>query len=127
MIYVEFAPAVVREREALMKINERPLGRIEEHLRRIEDALQQKANLEDVEFASDELTFKLEEIHSDVIEIKDGLEVVNDCVDIEGKYNPLAFRLDEIQSELQELKGDLKGELADVKSQMNDLKNADWP
>ena len=64
-----------------MQTHERHLDQIVERLKRIEDALEQKPDRDDVENISSDLTFKLEELHDDVRDLQGELEEVKGQVD----------------------------------------------
>ena len=64
-----------------MQTHERHLDQIVERLKRIEDALEQKPDRDDVENVSSDLTFKLEELHDDVRDLQGELEEVKGQVD----------------------------------------------
>jgi archaellum component FlaC len=64
-----------------MQTHERHLDQIVERLKRIEDALEQKPDRDDVENWSSDLTFKLEELHDDVRDLQGELEEVKGQVD----------------------------------------------
>jgi archaellum component FlaC len=64
-----------------MQTHERHLDQIVERLKRIEDALEQKPDRDDVENWSSDLTFKLEELHDDVRDLQGALEEVKGQVD----------------------------------------------
>jgi uncharacterized coiled-coil DUF342 family protein len=73
----------------------------QEHLQEIKEVLEQKPDRDDLENWSDDLAFKLEELHDDVRELQGELAEVKDKVD------------------------DLHGELAEVKGQIEDLQSED--
>ena len=64
-----------------MQTHERHLDQIVERLKRIEDALEQKPDRDDVENWSSDLAFKLEELHDDVRDLQGELEEVKGQVD----------------------------------------------
>ena len=64
-----------------MQTHERHLDQIVERLKRIEDALEQKPDRDDVENWSSDLAFKLEELHDDVRDLQGALEEVKGQVD----------------------------------------------
>jgi archaellum component FlaC len=64
-----------------MQTHERHLDQIVERLKRIEDALEQKPDRDDVENISSDLAFKLEELHDDVRDLQAALEEVKGQVD----------------------------------------------
>ena len=64
-----------------MQTHERHLDQIVERLKRIEDALEQKPDRDDVENISSDLAFKLEELHEDVRDLQGELEEVKGQVD----------------------------------------------
>ena len=64
-----------------MQTHERHLDQIVERLKRIEDALEQKPDRDDVENISSDLAFKLEELHDDVRDLQGELEEVKGQVD----------------------------------------------
>ena len=64
-----------------MQTHERHLDQIVERLKRIEDALEQKPDRDDLENWSSDLAFKLEELHEDVRDLQGELEEVKGQVD----------------------------------------------
>jgi archaellum component FlaC len=64
-----------------LQTHERHLDQIVERLKRIEDALEQKPDRDDVENWSSDLAFKLEELHDDVRDLQGELEEVKGQVD----------------------------------------------
>ena len=64
-----------------MQTHERHLDQIVERLKRIEDALEQKPDRDDLENVSSDLTFKLEELHDDVRDLQAALGEVKGQVD----------------------------------------------
>jgi uncharacterized coiled-coil DUF342 family protein len=73
-------------------------------LQRIEEALYEKLDRDDLEFKWDELVTNLEAIHDDVIEVKDGLEDVMDRADLEYELFQMTSKLEEIHDEMKELR-----------------------
>ena len=106
-----------------MNIDERHPEHINQCLHRIELNLMDKLGSEDLEFKWDELVAKLEQIHDEVSEIKDGMDGVMDRFELEYELYQMTSKLEEIHDEMREL----KDEVADVKSQVDGLGNADWP
>ncbi len=71
----------------------------EERIKRIEKALEQKANLEDVEDGASDLKL------------------------LEDQVEDLYSQLEELREEVE----DLQGQLADAESRIDELENEDWP
>jgi len=107
----------------MQKTREKHLEEIGRCLDRIELGLMDKPDSEDLEFKWDELVAKLEDIQAEVTEIKDGLEGGMDRSELEFELFQMTSKLEEIHDEMKEL----KDEVADVKSQIDDLENGDWP
>jgi len=105
------------------KTHEKHLEQINQCLDRIELDLIRKSDSEDLEFKWEELVAKLEQIHDEVSEIKDGMDGVMDRFELEYELYQMTSKLEEIHDEMREL----KDEVADVKSQVDGLGNADWP
>ena len=74
---------------------------IEECLQQIQETLEEKPDRDDLENWSDDLAFKLEELHDDVRDLQGELTEVKDQGD------------------------DLQGELSEVKGQIEDLQSED--
>jgi chromosome segregation ATPase len=64
----------VREREALMKLHELNPDQIEVRLRRIEDALRQKANLEDVETTLEGLRDEVDDLRGELADVESSID-----------------------------------------------------
>ena len=124
VVRVSRTPRWVQERDHYMdKTREKHLEQINQCLDRIELDLMDKPDSDDLEFKWDELVAKLEQIHDEVSEIKDGMDGVMDRFELEYELYQMTSKLEEIHDEMREL----KDEVADVKSQIDDLENGDWP
>jgi polyhydroxyalkanoate synthesis regulator phasin len=64
-----------------MQTHERHLDQIVERLKRIEEALEQKPDRDDLENVSSDLAFTLEVLHDDVRDLQGELEEVKGQVD----------------------------------------------